>query len=107
MIKKVALTLMLASPMSFAAENYVGGKITSLSGSGSDPAIRVEGNQVPSKCDGGTYGWLYFYGSAQERQWIYSTALAMAVSGKPVTVYTNADGGTCRIHNIEIISGLN
>lgn len=107
MIKKIILISMALSPMSFAGDNYVGGKITSLMGSASDPAIRIDANIVPAKCNGGDYGWLYFSGTAQEKQWLYSTALAMAIAGKPVTVYTNSDNETCRISNIQVMSGLN
>lgn len=91
----------------FSGPNYASGKITSLLGSASNPAIRLEGNISPELCSGGTYGWLYFQGTPQERQWLYSTALAMALSGKAVDVYTNNDGDTCRINNIQIIGGLN
>ncbi len=91
----------------FAGATYVGGKVTSLLASGANPAIRLTGNVSPDNCNGGKYGWLYFLGDAQERQWMYSTALAMSLSGKNVTVYTNGDGGTCRISNIQITGGLN
>lgn len=90
-----------------AADYYASGKITSLLAHGTDPAIRITGNISPDKCDGGAYGWLKFQGTAEERHRIYSTALALAVVGKTVTVYTNSDGAQCRINNIQLISGLN
>jgi len=90
-----------------SADNHVTGQITSLKANGTDPAIRIEGNQVPLKCNGGNYGWLYFEGTPEERQRIYATALALALTNKSVTVYTNHDNTICRINNIQIISGLN
>ena len=101
MKKLLGLTLTLLSTFSLAGPHYVTGKVTSLKGS-VDPAIRISSNVAPTDCNGGAYGWLYFEGTAQEKQWIYSTALA----GKTVTVYTNNDGETCRIHNIQVTSGL-
>lgn len=95
------------STLAFAGSHYIGGKVTSLLASGTNPAIRLTGNVSPTLCDGGTWGWLYFQGSAEERSRIYSTALAMSLAGKTVTVYTNNDGTTCRIHNIQITNGLN
>lgn len=106
MTKYLVLFLTFAPSFLWAADHYVGGRITSLMGSAAEPAIRIDGKKVPDKCDGGIYGWLYFSGSQQEKQWLYSTALAMAVTDKVVTVYTNADGGTCRINNIQVTSGL-
>ena len=91
----------------YSQEFYVTGKVTALLGSAADPAIMVGSSEVPSLCDGGNYGWLYFSGSAQDRQWVYSTAMAMAVTGNTVVVYTNTDGKQCRISNIQITSGLN
>lgn len=91
----------------FAVNNFASGKVTSLLASGTDPAIRLTGNVSPELCDGGTYGWLYFKGSAEERSRVYATALAMSLAGKMVTVYTNTDGTTCRISNIQVTSGLN
>lgn len=90
-----------------AGQNFVSGKITALMGSGTEPAIIIDLDKVPTGCYGGTYHWLFFAGTAEERQWIYSTALAMAVTGKTVSVYTNSDGTTCRINNIQITTGLN
>ncbi len=90
-----------------AGPHYVSGKVTSLSAHGTNPAIRLEGNVSPDDCDGGTYGWLYFKGTADEKMRIYSTALAMSLAGKRITVYTNKDGTTCVIYNIQITSGLN
>ncbi len=100
------LPLLLSSSV-FAGPNYSSGKVTSLLASANDPAIRLSGNISPDQCDGGAYGWLYFSGSPQEKQWIYSTALAMSLSGKTVSVYTNNNGDTCRINNIQITGGLN
>ncbi len=51
--------------------------------------------------DGGTYGWIYFQGTEEQRNRVYASALAL--SGKAVTVYTNADGTTCRINNIQAL----
>ena len=99
--------LAILSVPTFAGPNYSSGKITSLMGSASDPAIRLQGNVSPDQCNGGTYGWLYFQGTPQEKQWIYSTALAMSLSGKTVAVYTNTNGETCRISNIQVTGGLN
>ena len=107
MARKIALLILLAPSFAFAADGHVSGKIISLLGSANDPAIRIENLAVPAKCDGGAHGWLYFSGTAQERQWVYSTAMAMAVTGNTVTVYTNTDYGRCRIHNIQVTSGLN
>lgn len=97
----------LFSCSTHAATNYVGGKITSLLASGTDPAIRLTRNVSPDSCSGGPYGWLYFQGTAEEQARIYATALALSLTGHQVTVYTNSDGGTCRINNIQITSGLN
>jgi len=102
-----AFSILSFSSAVLSGPSWTTGKITSLMGSGTNPAIRLTNNVSPSNCNGGNYGWLYFRGSAQEKQWIYSTALAMSLSGKTVTVYTNSDGGTCKIHNIQITSGLN
>jgi hypothetical protein len=90
-----------------AGSSWASGKITSLLASGTNPAIRLEGNISPDLCSGGTYGWLYFQGTPEERQRIYASALAFSLAGKRVTVYTNNDGTTCRINNIQITSGLN
>jgi len=96
------------SNLVFSADSYVSGKVTKLMAHPTDPAIMIGANLVPGGCSGGSWGWLKFDGAtAQEKQWVYSTALAMALSGKEVTVYTNTDGGPCRIANIQIISGLN
>ena len=90
-----------------AAPHYTSGKVTSLSAHGTNPAIRLTGNVSPDDCNGGTYGWLYFEGTAEEKARIYATALTMAIAEKTVTVYTNSDGSQCKIFNIQIISGLN
>lgn len=90
-----------------AGASYTSGKVTSLMAHGTNPAIRLEGNVSPDLCDGGAYGWLYFKGTAEEKMRIYSTALAMSLAGKRITVYTNSDGGVCEIVNIQITSGLN
>ncbi|ACA85750.1 hypothetical protein [Shewanella woodyi] len=90
-----------------AGVTWASGKITSLMASATNPAIRLTGNISPDRCSGGTYGWLYFAGTAEEKNRIYATALAMSLSGKTVTVYTNGDDTTCRINNIQITSGLN
>lgn len=74
---------------------------------GNNPAIRLTGNISPILCDGGNYGWLYFKGTAEEQSRIFASAMALSLSGKTVTVYTNSDGGTCRISNIQVTSGLN
>lgn len=105
----VSLGILLTSlPFTvFAAEQHVSGQITSLMGSAIDPAIRIDGTEAPTGCDGGTYGWIYFSGTAQEKQWLYSTAMAMSLTSNRVTVYTNSDGAKCRISNIQITSGLN
>lgn len=90
-----------------AGPNYVSGKITSLKASATNPAIRLTGNVSPDNCDGGNYGWLYFQGTSEERNRVYASALALALAGKSVTVYTNNDGQTCRISEIQVTSGLN
>ncbi|ABD82272.1 hypothetical protein [Saccharophagus degradans] len=107
MLKNILFLFVMVSPVCGAGENYVSGQITSLKGAGTNPAIRIGDRLVPGNCDGGTYGWLQFKGSTQEQQWLYSTALAMALSKKKVTVYTNNDGTSCKISNIQITSGLN
>ena len=99
--------LFFVSSTAFSGPSYSSGKITSLLASGTDPAIRLAGNVSPDNCDGGTYGWLYFNGTAEERSRIYASALALSLSGKTVTVYTNTDGTRCRIHNMQVTSGLN
>ena len=103
----VGFTSLVLSSSLVAGPNYSGGKITSLLASANDPAIRLTGNISPDNCDGGTYGWLYFSGTPEERNRVYSSALAFSLSGKSVTVYTNNDGKKCRISNIQVISGLN
>jgi hypothetical protein len=97
----------LFSHISHAGPTWQGGYITSLLASGTDPAIRLTGNVSPDNCSGGTYGWLHFEGTAEERNRIYATALAMSLAGKRVDVYTNGDGSVCRIRNIQVTSGLN
>ena len=99
--------LLAATTQVYAADYYVSGQVTSLKAHGTNPAIRLSGNVVPAKCDGGTHGWLFFAGTPEERHRIYATALALSLTNKYVTVYTNADGTTCRINNIQITSGLN
>lgn len=107
-IPKIGFLLFLLMPgLVFAGTNYASGKVTSLSAHGSNPAIRLTGNISPDNCDGGNYSWLYFSGTTEEKSRVYSTALAMAVAGKTVTVYTNSDGSQCKIYNIQITSGLN
>ena len=102
----VIIVILFAGPAN-AGASYVSGKVTSLLAHGTNPAIRLEGNVSPDRCDGGAYGWLYFRGTAEEQMRIYSTALAMSLAGKRVTVYTNADDGICKIVNIQVTSGLN
>lgn len=97
----------LTASGAFAGPNWAAGQVTSLQAHPTDPGIRLTGNVSPDLCDGGTYGWLYFYGTAEERHRVYATALAMALAGKEVTVYTNTNGATCRISNIQVTSGLN
>lgn len=106
--KKLMMVLMLisVSQSSFAGETWATGKVTSLLSSGTNPAIRLSGNISPDKCDGGTYGWIYFSGTAEEKSRVFATALAMSLAGKTITVYTNGDGGQCRIRNIQITSGI-
>lgn len=108
---KTALTIlggiMLILNSAYAGPTWSSGKITSLLASGTNPAIRLTGNISPDNCDGGTYGWLYFQGTAEERNRIYASALALSLVGKTVSVYTNGDGSTCRINNIQVTSGLN
>ncbi|MBL1277921.1 MAG: hypothetical protein COB30_017720 [Ectothiorhodospiraceae bacterium] len=107
-LRKILLSLVAITPISvFAGPGHVGGKVTSLLAHGQSPSIRLTGNVSPDLCDGGTYGWLGFQGTAEEQSRIYATAMAMAVTGKTVTVYTNSDGGPCKINNIQITSGLN
>lgn len=103
----VLMVGLLFSHLAFSGPYYVAGKITSLLGSGTEPAIRLEGNISPDLCSGGKWGWLYFQGTEQQKQWAYSTALAMSLAGKTVSVYTNADGEQCRINSIQVTSGLN
>jgi len=101
------LMISILIPVSVSAgPNYVSGKVTSLNAQGANPKIRLTGNVSPDLCDGGSYGWLAFNGTAEEKARIYATALAMALAGKSVTVYTNSDGTTCKISRIEVL-GLN
>ncbi|MCH2160083.1 MAG: hypothetical protein MK096_15040 [Oleiphilaceae bacterium] len=100
----LALVMLLTSPFAISGSGHASGKITSLKASATAPAIRLTGNISPDLCDGGTYGWLYFRGTAQEQQWIYATALALSLSGVSVTVYTNTDGGRCKIYDIQATS---
>ena len=102
----LALCLLLATAAQ-GGSHYVSGKVSSLKGNATSPAIRIAGNVSPDDCDGGTYGWLYFKGTPEEKMRIYSTALAMALAGKVVTVYTNGDGDICKIYDIQVTSGLN
>ena len=101
-----ALNLFFAAQAT-AGVTWASGQVTSLLASGTNPAIRLAGNISPDRCSGGTYGWLYFAGTAEEKNRVYATALAMSLSGKTVTVYTNGDDTTCRISTIQITSGLN
>lgn len=101
-----ALMIITLNQSACAGETWASGKVTSLLSSGTDPAIRLSGNISPDKCSGGKYGWLYFTGTAEEKSRVYSTALAMSLAGKTVTVYTNGDGSRCRIGNIQITSGI-
>lgn len=103
----VLVLFLLLSAGAGASTGHISGKITSLLAHGSDPAIRLTGNNSPSGCDGGSYGWLHFEGTPEERNRVYSTALALSLTGKSVTVYTNTDGTRCRIKMIQITSGLN
>ena len=103
----ILTTCLFLSSAVYAGPSYVSGKVTSLLASGTNPAIRLTGNISPELCNAGTYGWLYFSGTAEEKNRVYGTALAMSLAGKTVTVYTNNDGGTCQINNIQVTSGLN
>ena len=103
----MSILITLCSGIAHSGPYYVSGKITSLRASASDPAIRVSDGMVPDSCDGGAYGWLYFQGTPEERNRVYASALALSLAGKVVTVYTNNDGTTCRINNIQVTSGLN
>lgn len=106
--RKILLSLIAIAPISvYAGPHYVSGKVTSLLAHGQAPSIRLTGNVSPDNCDGGAYGWLGFQGTAEEQSRVYATAMAMALSGKTVTVYTNSDGGPCKINNIQITGGLN
>lgn len=105
---KLLLPLLAVLPLSvYAGPFYVTGKVTSLLAQGQSPAIRLTENVSPDQCDGGKYGWLGFQGTAEEQSRVYATAMAMALNGKTITVYTNSDGGPCKISNIQITSGLN
>jgi hypothetical protein len=95
------------STVTLAGAHWSTGKITSLLASATDPAIRLSGNISPVNCNGGTYGWLYFQGTEEQKNRVYSSALALSLSGKTVTIYTNSDGKQCRINNIQVTSGLN
>lgn len=103
----VGFASVLLSSSLIAGPHYSGGKITSLLASANDPAIRLTGNISPDNCNGGAYGWLLFSGTPEERNRVYASALALSLSGKSVTVYTNSDGQRCRISNIQVTSGLN
>lgn len=107
-LKIMSISLVtLVSANAISATYPVSGQITSLLASGTDPAIRLTNNVSPALCDGGNYGWLYFQGTAEEKQRVYASALALSLSGKAVTVYTNNDGQRCEINNIQVTSGLN
>lgn len=97
----ISFVLFMFVPLAVAGPHYVSGKIVTVMGAPTDPAIRITGNVSPELCDGGNYGWLYFQGTPEERQRTYATALALALSGHSVYVYTNDDGGVCRIINIQ------
>ena len=105
-MKKVYLVLLLLLSANAFAVNpgpyYASGKIVSLMASGTDPALRLTGNISPDLCNGGNHGWLYFKGSAEERNRTYASALALSLTGKAVAVYTNSDGEKCRIDNIQV-----
>ncbi len=96
----IILSFMFLCETVYAGPHHASGKIISLMAS-SNPAIRLSGNISPDNCDGGTYGWLYFKGSPEEKQRIYASALALSLSGIAVTVYTNNDGTQCKINNIQ------
>jgi len=102
MFRKVLLIgLVLFTIVSFAGPHYATGTIVKVSGS-SDPAVLLSGS-VPTECDSGNYGWIKFAGSdSPGKHRTYSTALAAAIAGKTVTVYTNSDGEYCRINFIEV-----
>lgn len=105
-LRKILLLLVFIIPTSvLAGPNFVSGKVTSLLAHGLAPSIRLTGNVSPDNCDGGVYGWLGFQGLPEEQARVYSTALAMAITSKTVTVYTNTDGGPCKIGNIQITNG--
>ena len=72
------LSAIILSSNAFAGSHYASGKVTSLLASGTDPAIRITGNISPDLCDGGTYGWLYFQGTPEERNRVYGSALALS-----------------------------
>ncbi|WP_185976901.1 hypothetical protein [Shewanella psychropiezotolerans] len=91
----------------FAGTTWATGLVTSLMASAMSPAIRLTGNITPDNCDGGSHGWIYFNGTPEEQHRVYATALAMSLSGKTITVYTNGNGAQCKIINIQITSGLN
>lgn len=113
MLRIVAIIgVLCGSSAAFASgavhDQYVSGKIKSLKAHATDPAIRIEGKLVPRLCDGGQHGWLYFKGnSREERHAVYSTALALSLTGHTVQAYTNTDGDRCRISSIQVLSGLN
>lgn len=102
-----ALLLSVVTSVGYGGPNWASGQVTSLQAHGADPAIRLTNNVSPDLCDGGTYGWLYFAGTPEEKQRIYATAMTMAVTGVAVTVYTNTNGARCEINNIQITGGLN
>ncbi len=108
---KITLALLgsalFISNATYAGSTWSSGKITSLLASATNPAIRITGNISPDDCNGGNYGWLYFQGTPEEKNRIYASALAFSLAGKTVTVYTNGDGSTCQINNIQVTSGLN
>lgn len=89
--------------LSYAGPYYASGQITSLLSHGTDPAIRLTSNVTPDSCDGGNYGWIYFQGTPEERSRMFATALALSLTGKAVTVYTNSDNQQCRINNIQVV----
>ncbi|MBL4703801.1 MAG: hypothetical protein JKY54_04730 [Flavobacteriales bacterium] len=104
--KFISVFALFLSCSALAGPHYASGQITSLSADATNPAIRLTSNKSPDLCDGGTYGWLYFKGTSEERTRVYSSAMALAISGKTVTVYTNSDNERCEIYNIQAL-GLN
>lgn len=99
----IVLTAFIFSGSVLSGDYYVSGKITSIKADANEPAIRLSGNVSPDKCLADPYGWLFFKGTAEEKNRVYSTALALSIVGKRVTVYTNMDATQCRIENIQVL----